>query len=387
MRLIWHDSEKRKSDIEIYRMTRGCIEAPILFILQVWLVTYGEFNNESFWTQISFSDWEGNTFTCPYLRLLSIVFSFIAIIRARTSLEKSDFWLQNLPMLVSSIYFHLGSIIISLTYLNTLALMAPTFVLLTNIVSRLLVEESTGSAEAVILSLIATFLPLNETFGLYEIVLKTLLYATNLTLVLIIINSPYESILFIYGQHTIFGNFQVNVLVATLLLTAFLSLFSMTPPRICKKSPMILSLINFTAICFAISVLCSQNLDSRKYAFISVKPSVNHTKSIKGLLIEGHFPNDIKCGILHSPGKMSQIETTKYGKEVLKIQSKSELSLALENMRHVKLAVVRMDHPYLPANPIDYYMEILSMPEETKVSFDILLLTPEDWKLVNDFGF
>ena len=77
---IWNGKEEQKQEIRTYQLIRGCAESPILFIIQVWLITYGlqPWTNTS---EIHVKDWEGNVLSLTYLRPVSIAFSFSTILR------------------------------------------------------------------------------------------------------------------------------------------------------------------------------------------------------------------------------------------------------------------------------------------------------------------
>ena len=77
---IWNGKEEQKQEIRTYQLIRGCAESPILFIIQVWLITYGllPWTNTS---EILVKDWEGNVLSLTYLRPVSIAFSFSTILR------------------------------------------------------------------------------------------------------------------------------------------------------------------------------------------------------------------------------------------------------------------------------------------------------------------
>ena len=77
---IWNGKEEQKQEIRTYQLIRGCAESPILFIIQVWLITYGllPWTNTS---EVHVKDWEGNVLSLTYLRPVSIAFSFSTILR------------------------------------------------------------------------------------------------------------------------------------------------------------------------------------------------------------------------------------------------------------------------------------------------------------------
>ena len=80
LRNLWKGSEEKKQEIQTYQVIRGCAESPILFIIQVWLITYGSVP----WTNLSkiyVKDWQGNVLIFSYLRPLSILLSFSTILR------------------------------------------------------------------------------------------------------------------------------------------------------------------------------------------------------------------------------------------------------------------------------------------------------------------
>ena len=82
LRNIWNGKEDQKQEIQTYQLIRGCAESPILFIIQVWLITYGLVPWKNFaMSEVHFKDWEGNVLSLPYLRPISILFSFSTILR------------------------------------------------------------------------------------------------------------------------------------------------------------------------------------------------------------------------------------------------------------------------------------------------------------------
>ena len=83
-------------------------------------------------------------------------------------------WIWELPMTIIGLYFHLASIIISLTYLNSFALVSVFFVFFTNIVTRLFEDEK---SIIVISSVVGTLMPFG---GFMDNAIKTVLYTINL---------------------------------------------------------------------------------------------------------------------------------------------------------------------------------------------------------------
>ena len=77
-------------------------------------------------------------------------------------------------MTILSLYFHLASIIISLTYLNNFALISVFLVFFTNLVRRLYEEEK---SIILISSVVGTLMPFG---GFIEIAVKTIFYTINL---------------------------------------------------------------------------------------------------------------------------------------------------------------------------------------------------------------
>ena len=95
-------------------------------------------------------------------------------VRSALLILKEESWFVDLPMTMLSLYFHLASIIISLTYLNNFALVAVVFVLITNIVARLFEGERNI---IVMSSIVGTLMPFG---GFLENIIKTLFYSVNL---------------------------------------------------------------------------------------------------------------------------------------------------------------------------------------------------------------
>ena len=108
--------------------------------------------------------------------------------------------------------------------------------------------------------------------------------------VIIVINSPYDATGFEYGQDTIFGSFQANLLVATIILSGFVSMFLWPLARwfqfIVSSFTLLLIFASFCWIFF-------HDLNSK--AFVTYTIASNHTVSIRGelinqgILIQGHW--------------------------------------------------------------------------------------------------
>ena len=94
------------------------------------------------------------------------------------------------------------------------------------------------------------------------------------------INSPYDATGFEYGQNTIFGSFQANLLVATIILSGFISMFLWPLARwfqfIVSSFTLLLIFASFCWIFF-------QDLNSK--AFVTYTIASNHTVSIRGEFI------------------------------------------------------------------------------------------------------
>lgn len=205
---FWRPNQEIQVKIQEFQVVRGCIESSILFIFQVWLILCG-WQTFQTWSQFTIQDWKGNVLNIPYLSPLSIFFSFVSILRSILLIETNTIY--DLPLLICKIYFSLSSIILSLTFLNNFALLAPIFVLFTNIAARLFQDKR---ANILAFSMIATLLHLEDRISNC---VKTVMFLANLGFVCLVINC--ESIEFVYDQKVIFGNFQVNLLVASTILT------------------------------------------------------------------------------------------------------------------------------------------------------------------------
>ena len=119
-----------------------------------------------------------------------------------------------------------------------------------------------------------------------------------LVAVIIVINSPYDATGFEYGQDTIFGSFQANLLVATIILSGFVSMFLWPLARWFQflVSTFTLLLI-FASFCW----IFFHDLNSR--AFVTYTIASNHTVSIRGEfinqgIVEIVFPQSI-ISVLH----------------------------------------------------------------------------------------
>ena len=95
-------------------------------------------------------------------------------VRSALLILTEESWIWELPMTIIGLYFHLASIIISLTYLNSFALVSVFFVFFTNIVTRLFEDEK---SIIVISSVVGTLMPFG---GFMDNAIKTVLYTINL---------------------------------------------------------------------------------------------------------------------------------------------------------------------------------------------------------------
>ena len=111
-----------------------------------------------------------------------------------------------------------------------------------------------------------------------------------LVAVIIVINSPYDVTGFEYGEDTIFVSFQANLLVATIILSGFVSMFLWPLARwfqfIVSTFTLLLIFASFCWIFF-------HDLNSK--AFVTYTIASNHTVSIRGefinqgILIQGRW--------------------------------------------------------------------------------------------------
>jgi hypothetical protein len=304
-----------------------------------------------------------NVLVFPYLRPVSILFSFSAILRSALLILTEESWIWELPMTIIGLYFHLASIIISLTYLNSFALVSVFFVFFTNIVTRLFEDEK---SIIVISSVVGTLMPFG---GFMDNAIKTVLYTINLVAVIIVINSPYDATGFEYGQNTIFGSFQANLLVATIILSGFVSMFLWPLARwfqfIVSSFTLLLIFASFCWIFF-------HDLNSK--AFVTYTIASNHTVSIRGELINQveEIHESCSLGNLETFSQLTSSSQSPLQQKVLKVESLQELD-RLSNIPSlsVGLVLVKMTSPYLPASP--------KIKLEKKLSFNVLLIHQKDW--------
>ena len=85
MKNIWSENKETIRKRKQCQILRGCVDAPILFIIQFWMVTYGLI--ELKWSDIYLRDWEGNCLKIPYLTVISLVFGFTSILRSSVLLQ------------------------------------------------------------------------------------------------------------------------------------------------------------------------------------------------------------------------------------------------------------------------------------------------------------
>ena len=75
---IWkpQEGENTKSNLMKLELLRGCLDTPLQFFIQTWLVFSGMVKDETlFWSTISLKDWHGNSISIPYLAPISIFFN------------------------------------------------------------------------------------------------------------------------------------------------------------------------------------------------------------------------------------------------------------------------------------------------------------------------
>ena len=96
-------------------------------------------------------------------------------VRSALAIIKEDSWFVELPMTMISLYFHLASIIISMTYLNNFALISVFLVFFANLVRRLYEGEK---SIILISSVVGTLMPFG---GFIENTIKTVFYTINLS--------------------------------------------------------------------------------------------------------------------------------------------------------------------------------------------------------------
>ena len=74
---LWKPQEENtKSNLMKLEILRGCLDTPLQFFIQTWLIFSGLVKDETvFWSTISFKDWYGNSISIPYLAPISIFFN------------------------------------------------------------------------------------------------------------------------------------------------------------------------------------------------------------------------------------------------------------------------------------------------------------------------
>ena len=357
---LWNPSKENQLQIQELHGVRGCLESPILLIIQLWLVFYGltQMTSPMKWSSLTFKDWEGNEFYLPFLRPISILTSLATILRSTTSLENIE--LKNFtPFIIifNGIYFHILSIVISMTYLNNFGLVAPFIALCTNVVSRLF-----DGKVAIKESITATLLPMSKN-GILEDLIKTLLYTFSLVMVLIVVNVPFEMIGFVYGEHCILDNLQVNFLVGCLFCHGFMSFLCQHLNT--KHLKITLALANFILILASIVALWMHNTQE-KFGYLTYQLASNHSVSVRGIVSTPLNKNF--CGRLFSN------PDTMYPNMVsaLKVTTLTQLEQMQDILPILSLAVVKMKNPYLPAKPY----------KSQHYDFPIIYISPKDWPKV-----
>ena len=193
------------------------------------------------------------------------------------------------------------------------------------------------------------------------------MYCTNLTLVLLVINMPFEKTGFSYGENTIFGYFQINCLVATLFLTGFVDVL-MWP--LSQRSRNLASFLMILTTLFSFGLIYVKNgLEEHNFGYLSYKVAPNHTISIKAQILSSS-ENSPVCGFIHS---LSQIMDSKHiqNLQIVKIESLSDLQ-KIKHFPFLLMVIVKSGNPYLPASKI----------KRINTKFTVVQVSSADWHLV-----
>lgn len=366
-RTLWLPTNENQMKNQELQILRGCVESPILLIIQLWLIFYGSTPLTPLmnWSSLTFKDWEGNEFVLPYLRPVSIFTSFATVARSScATLEKLS--CQNaltFLIILNGIFYHIMAITVSITYLNNFGMVAPCIALFMNVLTRVFDGKT-----SILQSTIATFTPVLHNRRLEDLV-KTFLYTANLILVLIVINVPFELLGFLYGENSLLDNFQANFLVGCLVCNGILAYLSQHLHI--RSMKIAITLANFFCILTTLITICLHDPNS-KFAYLSYELAPNHTVSIKGIISGSsttNFEEKAFCGRLFTNPDVVPPEYI----NALKVKNFSDL----EKLQHVwpalSLVVVKMTAPYLPAK---------SFKKLENLDFSILYISPQDWTKV-----
>ena len=369
-RTLWQPTIENHMKNQELQILRGCVESPILLIIQLWLFFYGSTSWTPLmnWSSLTFTDWEGNEFVLPYLRPLSILTSFATVARSCTklSIQRSDIltWI----VIFNGIFYHIMTITVSITYLNNFGMVAPCIVLFMNVLFKVF-----DGKVSILQSTIATFVPVPNN-GKLEDLIKTFLYTANLTLVLIVINIPFELLGFLYGENSLLDNFQANFLGGCLLCNGLLA--HLSHHLHIKSLKIAINLANFFCILATLLTICLHDSNS-KFAYLTYELAPNHTVSIKGIISQNF--EKFFCGRLFT--NPDGVLPSDYI-NALKVKNFLDLEKLQNVWPALSLAVVKMTAPYLPAKPFD---------KNLGLDFPVFFISAQDWPkvhfLVNLFIF
>lgn len=361
-RTLWLPTIENQMKNQELQILRGCVESPILLIIQLWLIFYGSTPLTPLmnWSSLTFNDWEGNEFVLPYLRPVSIFTSLATVARSCATQEKLS--CQNaltFLIILNGIFYHIMAITVSITYLNNFGMVAPCIALFMNVLTRVFDGKT-----SILQSTIATFTPvLNE--RRLEDLIKTFLYTANLILVLIVINVPFELLGFLYGQNSLLDNFQANFLVGCLVCNGILAYLSQHLHI--RSMKIAITLANFFCILATLTTIWLHDPNS-KFAYLTYELAPNHTVSIKGIISPNLRRKEAFCGRLFTNPDVVPPDYI----NALKVKNFSDLEKLQYVWPALSLVVVKMTAPYLPAKSF----------KKLPLDFSILYISPQDWPKV-----
>ena len=197
---------------------------------------------------------------------------------------KEDVFVDKLMFFISklnSLFFHIGAILVSTTYLNSFGLIAPILIWLTNMIFTILADQLRDREDRIILqSLFCTYLPIRiPKHRICAEVMKTFYYFISLTICCLIVNTKYEILYFKYGEWTIWNNKQVNMILISLFVAGVLNFLGFVIGVYDKWSEYFINIVTLFVIYFVtVNVFLEENHD---YIYVSFMKARNHTISIR----------------------------------------------------------------------------------------------------------
>ena len=179
---------------------------------------------------------------------------------------------------IPALYFQFGSMVITITYLNSFGLMAPILIWIIHMIFSIYANED----RTILRSLISTLLPIETTkYGILCEILKTSFIFLNLAFCSMIINYDLP---FKYGRWIIFNNQQANFIFVSFFLTGFLNLVSFILRNHDKWSECTINIVSLIIIYFLTCnvILYGSQSDDDVY-FVSYLKANYHSVSIKAI--------------------------------------------------------------------------------------------------------